>query len=325
MTTTMQGVLQEERGGPEVLKAVPLPVPTAGTGEVLVRVTYGAVNFGDVRSCRTGANHFTGRIEELPGIPGGEVVGTRVDTGERVAGICRTGGYAQYAVVPEHLLFPVPGGVGDADALGVFVPGLTAALLLRAGGDPGPDAAAAVVGATGAVGRLLLALLAARGVRARIATARDDRSRETVRQAGATAAVDPSPDTFAAELRRAGDGPVDVVFDAVGGPVTQAAADGLGPFGRLVFYGSASGDPTPVVARPLILGSRSLVGFWLMDHLVGDTGQAEFAQLCAMVEEGRLPLPPPRVFALEEVAEAMAVAGRRGARGRVLLDPWETA
>ena len=322
--TLMRAVRQEVRGGPEVLKTGPVPPPTAGPDEVLVRVTYSAVNFGDVRSCRTGASHFTGRIEDLPGIPGGEVVGTRVDTGERVAGICRAGGYAQFAVVPEHLLFPVPDAVGDADALGVFVPGLTAALLLRAGGDPGPDAAVAVVGATGAVGRLLLSLLAARGVRARIATARDEPSRRTVLEAGATAAVDPSPGTFTAELRRAAGGPVDLVFDAVGGPVTQAAADALAPFGRLVFYGSASGDPTPVVARSLILGSRSLVGFWLMDHLVGGTGQAEFAQLCDMVGRGDPDLPPPRVFALDDVAEAMSAAGRRGAPGRVLLDPWRT-
>jgi NADPH2:quinone reductase len=181
-----------------------------------------------------------------------------------------------------------------------------------------------VIGATGAVGRLLLSLLAARGVRARIATARDERSRTTVLESGATAAVDPSPDSFTAQLRRAADGPVDVVFDAVGGPLTQAAADALAPFGRLVFYGSASGDPTPVVARSLILGSRSLVGFWLMDHLVGDAGHAEFAQLCAMAEQGQLTVPPPRVFALDDVAEAMSAAGVRGASGRVLLDPWTT-
>jgi NADPH2:quinone reductase len=313
VAATMLAVRQERRGGAEALALDECPQPQPRPGEVAVRVSLAAVNFADERSCRTGLNHFTGRVEPLPAVPGGEVTGIRCDTGERVAALCRTGGYAQYVTVPEHLVFP----------LGVFVPGLTAALLLRAAENTGPISTAALLGATGAVGRLLLSLLAARGVHTRIAATRDDAGRDAAQAGGATHVVDLDPATMAELLQAAAGGALDVVFDAVGGPATQSAADALGPFGRLLCYGSASGEPSAVSTRSLILKSRSVIGFWLMDHLADAAwAHAEFATLRDMMIRGSVTIPPATTLPLHDMHRAFRTVRERGRQGRVLLDPW---
>ncbi len=327
MTSTMLAVLQEQVGGPESLRVGRCPTPVPGPGEVLVRVTRSAVNWSDERSCRTGANHFTGEVEPLPGIPGGEVVGTRCDTGERVAALCRTGGFAQFVAAPEKLVFPVPDAIDDATTLGVFVPGLTATFLIAAAGDPGPGTAVAVFGANGAVGSLLLPLLADRGVGTRVAGIREAGSPHIALRRGATATVDPSSPRLAADLRSAARGPLDVVFDPVGAPVTPAAVEALGTFGRLLCYGVAGGAPAGLEPRSLFLGSKTVTGFWVMDHLsapgppASRPAHSSFTKLCAMAGRGRFAVAEPRVFGLHDAGTAMRTVGG-GGPGRVLIDPW---
>jgi NADPH:quinone reductase len=158
----MAVALQTERGGRETVAPARLALPEPGPDQVLVRVHRAAVNFADERACRTGINHLSGRVEDLPFVPGGEIVGTRVDTGETVVAICGSGGFAQYATVEERTAHPIPAGLDMESALSVFVPGLTAGLLLEVA-QPDKGDAVVVSGATGAVGTLLLRLLAARG------------------------------------------------------------------------------------------------------------------------------------------------------------------
>ena len=98
-----------EYGGPEVLELVELPVPEPGTGEVLLRVSRAGLNFAYTHR-RT--NTYLAP-DELPLVPGAEVVGTREDTGDRVVALCGDGGYAEYATAPAALTFPVPDDVDD--------------------------------------------------------------------------------------------------------------------------------------------------------------------------------------------------------------------
>ena len=321
----MHAAWHDRLGGPEVLQVGECARPEPGQGQVLLRVSRAAVNFSDERSCRTGINHFTGMVETLPAIPGGEVVGRRCDTGERVAALCRTGGYARYVAVDETLVLPLPDRLDDDTALGVFVPGLTAALLLQAAGDPGPGCVAAVSGATGAVGSILLQLLRGQGVGTRIAVASGPEAEATARLHGATAVVDPAPPGLADALRTAGGGGVDVVFDSVGGSTTQAALDALNPCGRVLVFGGAGGGVAAIDPRSLIVGSRAVTGFWLMDHLADrDRALEVFERLLGMASNHDLVVAPARIFGLPRVAHAMRAAGTRGGRGRLMLDPWTT-
>src|SRR5918912_2947279 len=123
----MRAIQQLEFGGPEVLRLVDLPVPEPADGEVLIRVARAGVNFADTHQRE---NSYVRRAS-LPLTPGAEVAGVRQDTGERVVALCGTGGYAEYAVAPAALTFPVPEGVEDGTALALLLQGLTAWHLYR--------------------------------------------------------------------------------------------------------------------------------------------------------------------------------------------------
>src|ERR1700739_2135624 len=117
-------------GGPEVLRLVDLPVPRPEPGEVLIRVDRAGMNFADTH---TRTNTYV-RKASLPLVPGSEVVGVREHTVERVIAITGTGGYAQYALAPRDLVFPLPEGVDEGTALALLIQGLTAWHLPRTAG-----------------------------------------------------------------------------------------------------------------------------------------------------------------------------------------------
>src|SRR5580704_11239892 len=105
----MRAIQMTEFGGPEVLQLAELPTPRAGRGEVLIRVARAGVNFADTH---TRTNSYVQRAT-LPLVPGGEVAGVREDSGERVVALVGSGGYAEYAVAPKELAFPIPDSIDD--------------------------------------------------------------------------------------------------------------------------------------------------------------------------------------------------------------------
>src|SRR6266404_7542275 len=117
----MRAIQMTEFGGPEVLKLVELPMPEPGPGEVLIRVTRAGLNFADTH---TRTNSYVQKAT-LPLVPGGEVAGVREDTGERVVALVGSGGYAEYAIAPAELAFPIPEEIDDGTALAMIIQGLT--------------------------------------------------------------------------------------------------------------------------------------------------------------------------------------------------------
>lgn len=321
--TAMTAVVQPALGGPGLLSVEPVARPEPAAGEVLIRVSRAAVNFADERLCRTGFNHFTGRRHDVPFVPGGEITGTVSGSGERVIAFCRAGGYAQYVTADTRLVFGLPDWIDDDAALAVFTPGLTASFLLEETGLPAAGRVVVVHGASGAVGTMLLQLLEGTGC-SLVATASSAQSRAVVASRTRATVIDADPDGLADRIRSAAGGePVDVVLDPVGGRVLENSLAALAPRGRVATYGNASGVAAGVDPRSLIVGTRALSGFWLMDF-TGDRAatEANLARLFDMLRAGRLFAPRTRVRPLAEAAEAIGAATRREARSRVLLDPW---
>src|SRR3954469_22169821 len=126
----MRAIQQARFGGPEVLELVELPVPEPAAGEVLVHVSRAGLNFADTHQ----REDAYVQKQTLPLIPGSEVAGVREDTGERVVALVGHGGYAEYALAPANLCFPIPEGVADETALAVLIQGLTAWHLYRTAG-----------------------------------------------------------------------------------------------------------------------------------------------------------------------------------------------
>ena len=150
----MRAVQISEFGGPDVLREEDLPVPEAGAEQVLIEVRRAGINFADTHQ-RT--DSYLSR-SQLPFVPGTEVAGVRVDTGERVVALTGTGGYAQFAVAPEAQTYPIPEGVDDETALALVVQGLTAWHLYSTSAQLRPGESVVVHAGAGGVGSLAIQL-----------------------------------------------------------------------------------------------------------------------------------------------------------------------
>jgi NADPH2:quinone reductase len=315
----MRAIQQREFGGPEVLELVDLPVPEPGDGEVLIRVTRAGMNFSDTHQRR---NEYLA-AQELPLVPGTEVAGIREDTGERVVALSGTGGYAEYAVAPAALTFPIREGVDDGTALALVVQGLTAWHLYRTCARVHPGETVVVIAAAGGVGTLAVQLGRPMGAGRVIATASTQAKRDLALELGADAAVDADPEGLKERLIEANLGrQVDVVFEMAGGPVFDACLAALAPFGRLVTYGIASGHGNEVHTRNLMARSRAVVGFWLA-HCVGKPAMVDeaLADLYDRTARGELRVVVGATYPLSEARQAQIDLAERRTTGKVLLDP----
>jgi NADPH:quinone reductase len=315
----MRAIQITEFGGPEVLQLVDLPTPEPAADEVLIKVSRAGLNFADTHQRH---DDYLAKAT-LPMIPGAEVAGVREDTGQRVVALCGTGGYAEYAMAPGALTFPIPDGVEDGTALALLLQGLTAWHLYRTCGRVQPGESVVVHAAAGGVGSLAVQLGRPMGAGRVIATASTEEKRQLALELGADAAVDASPEGMAERLIEANLGDrVDVVFEMAGGQVFEESEKALAPFGRLVAYGIASREQNELATGALMRRSHAVVGFWLM-HCLGRPAMVDeaLADLFGRVARGELRVVVGATYPLEQAADAQMALAERRTMGKVLLDP----
>jgi len=315
----MRAIQMSEYGGPEVLQLVDLPVPEPGPGEVLVRVARAGLNFADTHR-RT--NTYLAK-DALPLVPGSEVAGVREDTGQRVVALLGAGGYAEYAVAPGALTFPIPDGISDETALALVLQGLTAWHLFCTSARVQHGESVVVHAAAGGVGSLAVQLGKPLGAGRVIATASTQAKRDLALELGADAAVDGAPLGLTERLVEANLGErVDVVFEMAGGAVFDASLEALAPFGRLVTYGIASGENNTIRSGSLMRHSRSVVGFWFA-HCLRRPAMIDdaLADLFARVGRGELRVVTGPAYPLDQAAQAQTALAARRTTGKVTLDP----
>ncbi|MES5819408.1 medium chain dehydrogenase/reductase family protein [Streptomyces sp. RG80] len=227
---------------PEGLRIRHGAVPAAGPGQVVIRMEATGVSFAEQQMRR-------GRYYDqppFPFVPGYDLVGTVLATGEgvapgltgtRVAALVKVGGWASHVVVDAADLVPVPDGVGAAEAETLVVNGITAWQMLHRKARVRAGHTVVVHGANGGVGSLLVQLARAAGARV-IGTA-SARHHDRLREQGVTP-VDYRTEDVAARIRELAPRGVDAVFDHVGGRGIVDSWRLLAPGGTLVSYGSAS-------------------------------------------------------------------------------------
>lgn len=313
-------------GGPEILRADDIPVPTPAAGEVRIRVEAAGLNFIDTYQ-RSGLYAVP-----LPFTLGAEVAGivsavgagvTEWVPGDRVATAKASGGYAAEALAPAAHVVKIPAGVTTATAAALMLQGLTAHYLVTDTFPLKPGDSALVHAAAGGVGLLLVQLAKRRGARV-IATVGSEEKVALARAAGADEVVVYTREAFMTAARNftAGRG-VDVVYDAVGKDTFVGSIDSLRPRGMFVSFGNASG-PVPPFA-PLLLAQKGSLFFTrpTLVHYTQTTAElrARTADLFSAVEAGTLHVRIGATFKLTEAAAAHRALEGRGTTGKVLLVP----
>ncbi|MFL5956488.1 MAG: zinc-binding alcohol dehydrogenase family protein [Solirubrobacterales bacterium] len=314
----MRAIQVTEFGGPEVLELREVPEPEVADGLVAIDVSAAGINYADTHQAE---NSYLAPAS-LPLVPGGEVAGT-TSSGERVVALLAGGGYAERAVAHPSVVFPIPDGVSDGEALALVLQGATAWHLLRTSAHLAEGESVVVHAGAGGVGTLAVQLARRWGAGTIIATASSEEKRALAVELGADAAIDGSPDGLKDRIQEAAGGKVDVVLEMVGGPTFDASLAALAPFGRLVAYGMASREqPTPVEPGALMARSRAVVGFWLA-HCIGrpEMLRGAVSELLDLVAAGELRAIVGGTYPLSEARRAHEDIRARRTTGSLGLDP----
>ena len=242
-----------------------------------------------------------------------------ISVGARVCWGAVLGSCATTVTAPASLLVPVPDTLSFEDGASLAVAGLTAGGLARVW--PLKDRSAVVWGAAGAVGRMLVAILADQGVDV-IGIASSKRV-EAVRAAGASHAIDrTAEDPLDAVRAYTGGRGVDAVFDPIGASTYETSLQLLAPRGCLINYGELS-EPVPAINLHRLFPGSVFVTKYNGMHWV--KGVHEFAPLIsdalALAAKRRAVISDiGGRFPLDQVADAYR-ALESGCRGKVLVLP----
>src|SRR5215471_8727033 len=322
---TQRRVVRATRaGGPEVLGVAVEELRPLQIGEALVRVEAAGLNHVD-SLVRSGTYSIRFEFPFDVGVEGAGIVvaggpGVAIPPGTRVCWTAVVGSCATYVIAPVQMLADLPDGLGVEAGASLAHAGVTAAGLIRH--CPMAEGQSAVVwGAAGAVGRLLVAFLASRGV-STIGIASGART-NAARAAGAAHVVDRSIADVVEEVRRhTGGRGVAAVFDPVGAATYETSLRLLAPRGYLVNYGQLSG------ALPDVdLGQLMEAGSVFVTKYGPRAGVVRFEDVAAFISEAlALAATRPLVsdiaarFPLNRVADAYRALDS-GVQGKVLVLP----
>ncbi len=324
----MKAAYIEQVGPPENIRYGELPLPAVGPKAVLVKVTAVCVNPIDtyVRSGRFPVDL------PLPFVVGRDMAGVVEAVGPAVTGFrpgdrcwCNNQGYhgrqgtfAEYVAVDEGLLYPLPPGVNDREAVAFVHSGLTACVGLRRA-DLRPGESLFLNGGSGNVGSAVLQLAHARGARV-LATAGSPEGLAWCRGLGAERVVDYRTGDVDREVTEFAPGGVDVYWDTSGRPEFDRAVARLARHGRLVIMAGLTARP-PFPVGPFYLKGCALHGFAVTNATEAELREAA-EEINRWLAGGRLRVRIDRILPLSEAAQAhRLVEGRARLAGKVLLTP----
>ena len=303
------------------------PDPVAGVGQVLIEVHAAGVNFPDGLMVR---GEYQVRPER-PFIPGSEVAGIvravgpnaeAFTVGQRVVALCGLGGFADIVTAEAHSTLPIPAEMDFETAAGFMLVYGTSLHALADKGKLKAGDTLLVLGAAGGVGLAAVEIGHAMGARV-IAAASSDEKLALAKEHGASIGINYATADLKAELKRLVPEGVDVAYDPVGGPHTEAAVRGLAWGGRLLVVGFAAGDIPKLPLNLLLLREAEAIGvFWgTFTKRHPDRHAANVARLMGWFSEGKLRPHIGGSYPLEKTHDALAEVMGRRAHGKVVLIP----
>jgi NADPH:quinone reductase len=307
-------------GPDEALELVDIPEPepshmlTPGSG-VIVDVHAAGVSFPEVLQTR-GEYQFK---PELPFVPGSEVGGVVRDTGQRVAAFSFLGAFAEVAVAPEYMVFPIPDEWSYAQGAALVLNYHTAYFSLKLRGRLAEGETVLVHGAAGGVGTASLQIAKGYGART-IAVVSTEEKAAVARAAGADDAV--LVDGFLAAVKELTGGTgVDVVVDVVGAALMTDSLRALAPLGRLLVVGFTGGAVPEVRVNRLLLNNIDVRGVGWGAYAMERPGfmRAQWDQLVPMIESGVVDPPIGTTYDLADIGEALDDMDQRRTLGKSVV------
>lgn len=324
----MKAILAREFGGPDVLKLEEVPDPTAGAGQVKVRIHAVGVNPYDTYM-RAGGYAITpdlpytpgadaaGVIDQVGGEAGAWQVGDRVYISGTAIGKAH-GAYAELAVCEAAQVHRLPARITFAQGAGIFVPYVTAwrALFGRANARAGDTVL--IHGASGGVGIAATQFAVAAGLTV-IGTAGTDEGLAVVRKQGARHAINHRSDGYLDQITSAtgGRGP-DVILEMLANVNLDHDLTIVAPGGRIVVIGNRG--RVEIDARKIMGKDCAVYGLALWGIPPDEIRRAHQA-IIAGLESGALNPVVGKEMPLADAAKAHVAVMEPGAHGKIVLIP----
>lgn len=322
----MKAIQCVEWGEPEKLVLADLPLPQPGAAQVRIRIAAAGVNFPDALIVQKKYQ----LQPKLPFVPGTEVAGVidavgedvkHLTIGDRVIAFVGVGAFAEYVCAPAALAVAIPDGVSDEVAAGFTLTYATSHHALFDRGQLKSGETLLVLGAGGGVGLAAVELGKAAGARV-IAAASSPDKLAAATERGADEVVDYVKSDLRETVKSlTGGAGVDVIYDPVGGPGTEAAVRSLAWRGRLLIVGFAQGDIPQIPANLLLLKGASAIGvFW--GEFAKREPQANFRMLTELfgwLGEGKLRPHVSQVYSLADTPLALRALLDRKVVGKVVV------
>jgi len=324
----MKAILAREFGGPEVLKLEEVPDPTAGSGQVRVRIHAVGVNPYDTYM-RAGGYAIK---PDLPYTPGADAAGVIDQVGNAVDGwkagdrvyISGTstgkahGAYAALAVCDAAQVHRLPARTTFGQGAGLFVPYVTAwrALFGRANARAGDTVL--IHGASGGVGTAATQFAVAAGLTV-VGTAGTDEGLAVVVKQGARHAINHRSEGYLDQITSAtsGRGP-DIVLEMLANVNLDHDLTVVAPGGRVVVIGNRG--RVEIDARKIMSKDCAVYGLALWGIPPDEVRRAHEA-IIAGLKSGALNPVVGREMPLADAAKAHVAVMAPGAHGKIVLIP----
>lgn len=301
---------------------VDLPCPAPGPAEVAVRIEACGLNFADLLMVE-------GKYQDTPAVPfvmGMEAAGvvtacgpgTQLRVGDRIAVFAGQGGLAEAGVFPEVRCTILPDVMSAEQAAAFQIAYGTSHVALAHRGRLAPGETLAVLGAAGGVGLTAVEIGKRMGARV-IALARGAEKLEIARQVGADVLIDSETTDLRAALKAVGG--ADVIYDAIGGAVGEAAFRALKPGGRYLVIGFASGSQPVLPLNHALVKNLEIHGLYWGGYLKLDPEmlRASMTELFGWFAAGGLRPHISATYPLERAAEAMDLLRSRRSTGKIVV------
>jgi putative PIG3 family NAD(P)H quinone oxidoreductase len=325
----MKAIVISRFGGPEVLELREVPTPAPTRGDVRVRVRATAINRADLLQR---AGFYPAPPDSPQDIPGLEFAGeidavgegvTEWAPGDRVAGLCGGGAYAEAVVVPSRTLARLPADCSFTDGAAIPEAFITAwdAMVVQARLAAGERVLIHAV----ASGVGTAAIQIARAVGARVlGTSRSLAKLERLRALGLDDAITVDPDgRFSAAVMQATAGAgADVVLELVGGPYLAEDLACVAPRARIMLVGLMAGSNAELDLRAILSRRIQITGTMLRSRPLEEkiaAVQQLARHLMPLFERGTLRAVVDRVLPLAQAGEAHAHLASNDSFGKVVL------
>jgi NADPH:quinone reductase-like Zn-dependent oxidoreductase len=257
----------------------------------------------------------------LPAIVGSEGIGRisavgagvdHVKPGDRVLLPYPTAAWQDRANVDAAALFALPADVDPRQLAMLGINPTTAYVMLTDGVALAPGDWVIQNSANSGVGRAVIAIARARGVKTVNVVRREDAVAGVVAAGGDHVLVQ-GPDLARRVAAATGGAPIKLALDGVGGDALATLSGAVAPGGAVVVYSAMSGTAGAASPIDLIFRGISLRGFWLapwVKRASRDRVHAVQRELATLIASGALSVPVAQIYPLDRAAEALAHAAR---------------